>query len=145
MKSSYSQNNLTYQAAFAACEAAVKKAEELEIKINVSVCDYSGLELAFLRMNDSYIHSIDIAKDKAYTSVSFGFPSGEWTGIFKEAPHLEHGFSNRDRLIPFGGGLPIFENNIKIGAIGVSGGTEEEDIVCAQAGIESIEFKGENK
>lgn len=138
MKVSYSKNNLTYKAAFAACEQAVKKAEELGIQINVSVCDASGLELAFLRMNDSFIHSIDIAKFKAYTSSSFGFATGQWTDIFKEAPHLEHGFSNRDKLIPFGGGLPIIENGEKIGAIGVSGGTEEEDVICAKEGIKSI-------
>ncbi len=130
--------NLTYKAAFAACEMAVKKAEELNIKINVSVCDNSGLELAFLRMNESFIHSIDIAKDKAFTSASFGFASDKWTDIFKEAPHLEQGFSNRDRLIPFGGGLPIFENGVKVGAIGVSGGTEDEDIICAQDAIKKI-------
>ncbi|WP_324172142.1 heme-binding protein [Sulfurimonas sp.] len=131
-------NNITYQAAFVACNSAVKKAVELNIKINVSICDRAGLELAFLRINDAYIHSIDIAKDKAYTSASFGFSSETWTGVFKEASHLEQGFSNRDRLIPFGGGLPITINNELIGAIGVSGGTEEEDIVCAQAGINSI-------
>jgi len=130
--------NLTYKAALAACEKAVEKAENLNIEINVSVCDASGIELAFLRMNDSFIHSLDIAKDKAYTSASFGFASHTWTDIFKEAPHLEQGFSNRDRLIPFGGGLPIFENGVKVGAIGVSGGTEEEDIICAEYAIEKI-------
>lgn len=130
--------NLSTQAALTACAEAVKKAEELGIKINVSVCDASGLELAFLRMNGSYIHSINIAKDKAYTSASFGFPSGTWTDIFKEASHLEQGFSARDRLIPFGGGLPIKSNDELVGAIGVSGGTEEEDIVCAQEGIDNL-------
>lgn len=138
MKIIEKSNNLTYQAASAACEESVKKAEELNIKINVSVCDRAGLELAFLRMNDSFIHSIVIAKDKAYTSASFGFSTGKWTDIFKEAQHLEQGFSNRDRLIPFGGGLPIKSKEELVGAIGVSGGTEEEDIICAQAGIDKL-------
>jgi len=133
--------NLDYKAAFAACQEAINKAIELNIKINVSVTDSSGLELAFLRMNDSFIHSINIAKDKAFTSASFGFATNTWTDIFKEAPHLEHGFSNRDRLIPFGGGLPIFDNDTKVGAIGVSGGTEEEDIICAQYAINKIGLK----
>jgi len=126
-----------------ACNAAIEKAVELNIKINVSVSDSSGLELAFLRMNGSFIHSIDIAKDKAYTSASFGFPSDSWTDIFKEAPHLEQGFSNRDRLIPFGGGLPIFEDDCKVGAIGVSGGTEDEDIICAKYAIEKLGLNNE--
>ncbi len=132
---------LSHKAALAACEIAVKKAQELNININVSVCDSSGHELAFLRMNDSFIHSINIAKDKAYTSASFGFASHQWTDIFKEAPHLEQGFSNRDRLIPFGGGLPIFEDDVKVGAIGVSGGTEQEDIICAEYAIKQIGLK----
>jgi uncharacterized protein GlcG (DUF336 family) len=136
-----SQRTITRQASMEACLFAVKKAEELHISINVSVVDNKGLEMAFLRMEDSYIHSIDIAKDKAFTSASFGFPTGQWTEIFKQMPHLEQGFSNRNRLIPFGGGLPIFHEGEKIGAIGVSGGTEEEDIICAKFAIEKIGLK----
>ncbi len=125
-----------------ACLFAVKKAEELNISINVSVVDNKGLEMAFLRMENSFIHSIDIAKNKAFTSASFGFPTAQWTEIFKQMPHLEQGFSNRERLIPFGGGLPIFDDeNVKVGAIGVSGGTEEEDIICAKYAIEKIGLK----
>ncbi len=120
------------------CQYAVLKAEEIGIKINVSVTDKSGLEMAFLRMENSYIHSIEIAKNKAYTSASFGFPTGQWTEIFKEAPHLEQGFSNRDRMIPFGGGLPIAIDDEVVGAVGVSGGTEEEDIICAKFALEKI-------
>jgi uncharacterized protein GlcG (DUF336 family) len=132
------EKTISRQAASNACLFAIKKAEELNININVSVCDNKGLEMAFLRMESSFIHSIDIAKDKAYTSASFGFATEQWTTIFKSMPHLEQGFSNRNRLIPFGGGLPIFENGIKVGAIGVSGGTEEEDIICAKYAINKI-------
>lgn len=135
--------SLNYKAAILACKLAIEKAEDIGIDINVSVVDSSGLELAFLRMNDSFIHSIDIAKDKAYTSASFGFATNQWTKIFKEAPHLEQGFSNRDRLIPFGGGLPIFEDDCKVGAIGVSGGTEDEDIICAKYAIEKLGLNNE--
>jgi uncharacterized protein GlcG (DUF336 family) len=134
--------SISRQASMEACLFAVKKAEELNISINVSVVDNKGLEMAFLRMENSFIHSIDIAKNKAFTSASFGFPTAQWTEIFKQMPHLEQGFSNRERLIPFGGGLPIFDNeNVKVGAIGVSGGTEEEDIICAKYAIEKIGLK----
>ena len=132
------EKTITRQASMEACLCAVQKAEELNIKINVSVVDNKGIEMAFLRMEESFIHSIEIAKDKAYTSASFGFPTEQWTTIFKSMPHLEQGFSNRNRLIPFGGGLPIFENGVKVGAIGVSGGTEEEDIICAKHAINKI-------
>lgn len=132
------EKTISRQASMEACLCAVQKAEELNIKINVSVVDNKGIEMAFLRMEESFIHSIEIAKDKAYTSASFGFPTEQWTTIFKSMPHLEQGFSNRNRLIPFGGGLPIFENGVKVGAIGVSGGTEEEDIICAKYAINKI-------
>ncbi len=142
MSSVITEKTISRQASIEACLFAIKKAEELNISINVSVVDNKGLEMAFLRMENSFIHSIDIAKDKAYTSASFGFPSDTWTNIFKEMPHLEQGFSNRDRLVPFGGGLPIFDkDNVKVGAIGVSGGTEEEDIICAKFAIEKIGLK----
>ncbi|KAB7889100.1 GlcG/HbpS family heme-binding protein [Poseidonibacter ostreae] len=142
MNSVITEKTISRQASSEACLFAIKKAEELNISINVSVVDNKGLEMAFLRMENSFIHSIDIAKDKAYTSASFGFPSDTWTNVFKEMPHLEQGFSNRDRLVPFGGGLPIFDkDNVKVGAIGVSGGTEEEDIICAKFAIEKIGLK----
>lgn len=136
-----SQKSITASLALKACEFAVQKAEDLNIDINVCIVDNKGLELAFLRMDRAFIHSIQIAKDKAYTSASFGFATSKWTQIFKEEPHLEHGFSNQHRLIPFGGGLPIFFEGENIGAIGVSGGSEEEDIVCAEYAIEKIGFK----
>lgn len=135
------EKSISRQASMEACLFAVKKAEELNISINVSVVDNKGLEMAFLRMENSFIHSINIAKDKAFTSASFGFPTDTWTKIFKDMPHLEQGFSSRDRLIPFGGGLPILHDDVKIGAIGVSGGTEEEDIICAKYALEKIGLK----
>jgi len=138
VQTAVTQKSISRQASYEACLFAIQKAEQLNININVSVADNKGLEMAFLRMENSFIHSIDIAKDKAYTSASFGFPTQQWSTIFKSMPHLEQGFSNRGRLIPFGGGMPIFENGIKIGAIGISGGTEEEDIICAKYAIEKI-------
>lgn len=141
MNNTLIEKTISRQASVKACICAIEKAEELNISINVSVVDNKGLEMAFIRMNNSFIHSIDIAKDKAYTSASFGFPTEQWTTIFKNMRHLEQGFSNRNRLIPFGGGLPIFEDGVKVGAIGVSGGTEEEDIICAKYAIEKIGLK----
>jgi uncharacterized protein GlcG (DUF336 family) len=138
VQTAVTQKSISRQASYEACLFAIQKAEQLNININVSVADNKGLEMAFLRMENSFIHSIDIAKDKAYTSASFGFPTQQWSTIFKSMPHLEQGFSNRGRLIPFGGGMPIFENGTKIGAIGISGGTEEEDIICAKYAIEKI-------
>ena len=73
------EKSISRQASMEACLFAIQKAEELKIAINVSIVDNKGLEMAFLRMENSFIHSSEIAKDKAYTSASFGFPTDTWT------------------------------------------------------------------
>ncbi|MET0025691.1 MAG: heme-binding protein [Sedimenticola sp.] len=138
MQVSVTQQMIHWQAAQAAVVAAVEKAETLGIAINVAVVDSGGNLAAFLRMPGAFLHSIDIAKDKAYTSAGFRFPTSQWKEIFPEAPMLEKGMPVRDRLVVFGGGLPIELEGGALGGIGVSGGSEEEDVVCAEAGIEAI-------
>lgn len=129
---------ITWEAASAAAQAAVRHAEAKGWKINVAVVDRSGNLMAFLRMPGAYIHSIDIAIDKAYTSASFGFPTKAWMGAIGHDDGMKFGFSNQPRLIVFGGGLPISVGDDWIGGIGVSGASESEDEECAQAGLVAI-------
>ncbi|PCJ47000.1 MAG: cobalamin adenosyltransferase [Gammaproteobacteria bacterium] len=138
MNVSITQQVIHWQAAQAVVNAAIEKAESLDIKINVAVVDSSGNPAAFLRMPGAFIHSIDIAKDKAYTAASFGMTTDKWKGIFEEEKMLKIGMPNRKRLIVFGGGMPIVIDGQIIGAVGVSGGSESQDIECAMAAIESI-------
>ncbi len=133
-----SELQLHWQAAASVVAAAVQKADELGIKINAAVVDRGGNLLAFQRMNGAFLHSIDIAIDKAYTSVGFGFPTGEWMGILEESQVLREGIVHRDRLVIFGGGFPIEIDGEIVAAIGVSGGSEEQDEVCARAGLQAL-------
>ena len=128
---------ITAEAAAAAVQAAVRYAEEKGWKINVAVCDRGGNLMAFLRMPGAFIHSIDIAIDKAYTAASFGFPTKAWMGAIGHDDGMKFGFSNQPRLIVFGGGLPIGSGDW-IGGIGVSGASESEDEECARAGLAAI-------
>ncbi|WP_374477439.1 heme-binding protein [Zoogloea sp.] len=128
---------ITAEAAAAACTAAVAHATARGWKINVAVVDRGGNLMAFLRMPGAFIHSIDIAIDKAYTSASFGFPTKAWMGAIGHDDGMKFGFSNQPRLIVFGGGLPIGEGEW-IGGIGVSGASESEDEECARAGLAAI-------
>jgi uncharacterized protein GlcG (DUF336 family) len=89
-------------------------------------------------MNGAFLHSIDIAIDKAYTAAGFGFPTHQWMDEIGDVPQLREGLVQRDRLVIFGGGLPIASEDQVIGAIGVSGGSEEQDGICAQAGLERL-------
>jgi uncharacterized protein GlcG (DUF336 family) len=130
-----SELQLHWQAAARAVAAAVEKAGELGIRINAAVVDRGGNLLAFQRMNGAFLHSIDISIDKAYTAAGFGFATGEWMGVLETAPPLREGIVHRDRLVIFGGGFPISVNGEVVGAIGVSGGSEEQDEICAKAGL----------
>lgn len=135
---SVSNKSISTSAACAVAQAAVEHASSLGITINVSVVDRAAIEIAFLRMNDSFLPSMDIAKDKAYTAAGFAMPTMQWKEILAGNVQLQAGIVERPRVVTFGGGLPIFEGDDLIGAVGVSGGSEEEDVACAQAGIDAI-------
>ncbi|MFZ2269099.1 MAG: heme-binding protein [Azonexus sp.] len=137
MQVAATQPGITAQAAAAACAAAVAHAEQNGWKINVAVVDRGGNLMAFLRMPGAFIHSIDIAIDKAYTSASFGFPTKAWMGAIGHNEGMKFGFSAQPRLIIFGGGLPVGEGDW-LGGIGVSGASEAEDEECARAGLAAI-------
>ena len=95
---------ITAAAAAAATQAAVAKAEALGIRINVAVTDASGTLMGFLRMPGAFLHSIDIAIDKAYTAASFGFPTSAWGAALANDELLRAGLNARPRLVLFGGG-----------------------------------------
>lgn len=139
MQVAVSTPGITAEAASAACAAAVAFAVAKGWKINVAVVDRSGNLMAFLRQPGAFIHSIDIAIDKAYTSASFGFPTKAWMGAIGHDDGMKFGFSNQPRLVVFGGGLPVpGEGGEWIGGIGVSGASESEDEECAKAGLAAI-------
>ncbi|MEZ5649693.1 MAG: heme-binding protein [Burkholderiaceae bacterium] len=132
------QRTISAAAAHAAVRAAVAHAETLGIRINAAVCDPGGTLVAFLRMPGAFVPSVEIAIDKAYTAAGFGFPTGKWADVFAQDESLRLGFPPRPRIVVFAGGLPIRDGDQLIGAIGVSGGSAEQDERCAQAGIDAI-------
>ena len=128
---------ISAEAAATAVQAAVAHAEAKGWKINAAVVDRGGNLMAFLRMPGAFIHSIEIAIDKAYTAASFGFSTKDWMSAIGHDEGMKLGFSARPRLIVFGGGLPIGQKDW-IGGIGVSGASEAEDEECARAGLAAI-------
>jgi uncharacterized protein GlcG (DUF336 family) len=121
--------------------AAVAHAGTLGIRINAAVTDAGGTLAAF-RMPGAFLHSVDIAIDKAYTAASFGFPTSQWMSLLAQDEALRIGIVQRPRLVVFGGGLPIrrpaAEGGALIGGIGVSGGSAEQDEACARAGLQAV-------
>jgi len=130
---------LTVEAVQHALDAAVARAGELGVAINVAVVDAGGLLLGFLRMPGTHLHSREIAVDKAYTAASFGRATGDWPELFKQrSESLERGLVGRERFIGFGGGLPLVLGNVRVGGVGVSGASEEQGIQCAGASVRRI-------
>lgn len=120
MKVSVSQAVIGWDAAAAAARAAAQHADSLGIAINIAVVDLGGNLAAFLRMPGAFLHSIDIAIDKAYTAASFGLPTSQWHGALQEhSAAVREGIVLRPRFVAFGGGLPIVEAGQRIGGIGV--------------------------
>ncbi len=141
MKIQINQAQISWQAANAAARAAVQHAEANGWRINVAVVDRGGNLMSFLRMSGAFIHSINIAIDKAYTAASFGFSTKDWMGAIGHDEGMKLGFSAQPRLIVFGGGVPIRAtagDDEWCGGIGVSGASEQQDEECARAGLLAI-------
>jgi uncharacterized protein GlcG (DUF336 family) len=137
-RASVAQRVISADAAAAAVAAAVAHAGALGVRINAAVTDGAGTLMAFLRMPGAFVHSVDIAIDKAYTAASFGFPTSQWPQILADDEALRLGMPHRPRLVVFGGGLPIRDAADLIGGIGVSGASAAQDEACALAGLQAI-------
>jgi uncharacterized protein GlcG (DUF336 family) len=94
--------------------------------------------MAFRRADSAYLHSTGLAQDKAYTAAGFGAPTGYVQQAVKDSAVLRDTLVQRDRLVLLAGGLPIVADGEVAGAIGCSGGTEEQDVACALAGLAAI-------
>lgn len=139
MRLATSQSVVHWEAAQAAVGAAVRQAETLGIRINVAVADSGGNLAAFLRMPGAFLHSIEIAIDKAYTAAGFGLPTSAWSAALEaHSKAVRDGLPRRPRFVAFGGGLPMRVDGEMLGAIGVSGGSEEQDELCARAGLTAV-------
>jgi glc operon protein GlcG len=119
-------------------EGAIAKAQDLNIKINVAVCDAGGRLMAFNRMDGAIWAGAYGSQGKAVASAAFARPSGELaeradTPIIRGIAAAEGG-----HMIPSQGGVPIIRNGVVEGAVGVGGGTSQEDEDCARAGVAKL-------
>jgi uncharacterized protein GlcG (DUF336 family) len=126
-------------------EAAVKRAAELGAVVSAAVVDAGGHLVHFQRMDRAEIAGPTLAVDKAYTAVAhraatadlgrLAAPDGELPGLAS---------NGGGRYVVFGGGLPCWSSAsagagevpaVVVGGIGVSGGSVEQDVACAEAGL----------
>ena len=117
-------------------QAALGKAQELNVKISVAVCDTGGNLVALNRMDGASAVSAMVAQGKAAASAGFGRASGT---LQADSPVIQAVIAAMGgRMLPARGAVPVIKNNELIGAIGASGATAEQDEQCAQAGAAII-------
>ncbi|RKZ93629.1 MAG: heme-binding protein [Candidatus Parabeggiatoa sp. nov. 1] len=132
-------NDITLEQAQAAIAAAIEKAKALNTKMDICVVDAGSNLKAFMRMDDAWLGSIDIAIKKARTARFFDMNTGEIGKLSQPGGPLYNIEHSNGGLITFPGGLPIKNEQGKIiGAIGVSGSTVEDDHIVAKAGAEVV-------
>ena len=119
-------------------QAAVKKAEEIDTAMDIAIVDSGANLKAFLRMDNAWLGSIDIAIKKAKTARFFDMPTGEIGKLSQPGCPLYNIEHSNSGLISFPGGLPLVVNGEIIGAIGVSGSSVENDHAVAEAGAAEI-------
>jgi uncharacterized protein GlcG (DUF336 family) len=131
--------HVTIEDAQKAIEAARQKAVAIETRMCIAVVDSGANLKAFLRMDDAWVGSIDIAIKKASTAVFFAMPTGQIGQVSQPGGPLYGIEHSNGGLITFPGGLPIVDKDgVMIGAIGVSGSSVENDNAVAQAGVQAL-------
>lgn len=141
METTRSIRTISFDAAHSAVDAAVRRGAEEGCAVVAAVVDAGGELVAFLRATGAPFHSSAIARDKAYTAASFKVPSAAVYDLVSSSDALRDGIAHRDRMVMFGGGLPIAIDSEVIGGIGVSGGSEAMDVAYANAGLVAIGAK----
>jgi len=116
--------------------AAEKKAAEIGQPMNIAVADAGGNLVAHVRMDGAWLGSVDISIKKAYTSRAFDISTKDL------ATHSQSGgqffgihASNDGRIMIFAGGIPLKRDGKVVGAVGVSGGSGDQDHAVAEAGV----------
>ncbi|MDP9464800.1 MAG: heme-binding protein [Actinomycetota bacterium] len=132
-------SSLSLSAAQRLAEAAISAARSHGVAVCVAVTDPSGEPIVTMRMDEAPRLSAEIARNKAYTVASFnGLPTHLWWPVIADDPALVHGITQTPRLVIFGGGVPVLVNGAVVGAVGVSGGSSEQDRAIAEAAAAAI-------
>ncbi|WP_264782159.1 heme-binding protein [Haladaptatus sp. T7] len=118
-------------------EAAEQRANEIENPMVITVANDEGNLVAQHRMDDAWLASVNISRNKAYTAAALEMPTHELAEASEPGNSL-YGLQTTDdnRIVVFGGGYPLKRDGEVVGAFGVSGGAVEQDREVAEAGVE---------
>jgi uncharacterized protein GlcG (DUF336 family) len=130
---------ISSEAAELAVLASARYARSLNVAVSIAVVDPGGHVVAFQRTDGAPFHTRGIAEDKAATAVSFGVSTRKLAEVLAgHGEHVRSGLQLRPQLVILAGGLPIGVDGQVVGAIGVSGTTEEMDERIAAVGVDAV-------
>ncbi|WP_047866687.1 GlcG/HbpS family heme-binding protein [Rubrobacter aplysinae] len=120
--------------------AAEEKARQIGQPMNIAVAEVGGHLKSFARQEEAWLASVDIAVDKAFTAAALGVSTGELADMAQPGqPLFGINTTNGGRIVIFGGGIPLTRDGNVVGAVGVSGGTVDQDTEVAEAGVAVFE------
>jgi glc operon protein GlcG len=132
---------LTLEGAQLVLTAAQARAVEIKVPMDIAVVDDGAHLLAFARMDGAKLSSVEIAIRKAQGAAIRRLPTAPARTGDEVIVVLSMGLAlaTQGRQIPVRGGLPLLVEGVCVGAIGVSNGTEDQDVDVAQAGARALE------
>ena len=115
--------------------AAEKRAGEIGQPMNIAVVDAGGNLVAHVRQDGAWIGSVNISINKAWTSKAFDIQTKD-LGDNAQPNQQFYGIhaTNGGKVAIFAGGVPLSRDGVVVGAVGVSGGSGEQDQSVAEAG-----------
>ena len=135
----HTQETVSLEDAQRVIQAGIAKAREIKQPANIAVADAGGNLLAFARMENAWLGSIDISINKAFTSRAFDIATKRLAG-FAQPGEQFYGIhaSNHGRIMIFAGGMPLKRGDKVVGAVGVSGGTGAQDQEIVEAAVAAL-------
>lgn len=125
---------LTLAAARRAVRAALETGRALDVPLAAAVVDVGDQLVAFERMDGADLVSVRLAQDKAYTALVNRMPTGDLAPVVQPGAEF-YGYDSvaGGRMIVFAGGMPLERDGVLVGAVGVSGGSADQDRLAADA------------
>lgn len=127
---------LTLAAARRMIAAVEQEAREMGVALSVAVVDAGDQLVAFARMDAADLVSIDLARDKAFSALVNRMPTRDLAALVQPGAEF-YGYESLagGRMVVFAGGMPLERGGVLVGAVGVSGGTTDEDQRAVEAAI----------
>lgn len=132
-------NSLSLEEARRLIAAGEAKAAAIGVPSCIAVLDAGGNLVAFVRQDNAWIGSIDIAIHKAFTARAFDMTTaalGKMAASGKPLEGIQN--TNHGKIVIFGGGAPVTIGGQVVGAIGASGGTVDQDVQVIEAALEAF-------